>query len=580
MNTLGTPMNSLRLSLLTTVGLLSGAFSVTSAFSAAPPLPPALVGSYQGILQVPGAVGSEGLPFGRIEITTTTASKATGKLVLIDKKPYPFTITLTPNVDGTQATGTAILVKKATPLPAQTLLDLTLTIKSDGTFEATGNSTLTTLPAATFEELDGAAFKTPAFVPVKAPCPWVGSYTASFSDVEPAGNGAPTGSGYMTATTATSGVMTVIGKLADGTAVTGTMKPSADGRHFLFLTPYTTTVGGYFVTAFKLTQRTDNRWQVAADTDWTKWKKPAYAKDKSHPAGFGPVDALLTMAQWVAPVGTGNNVATVTGIGLDKVFNFGVETTFIPAVAGRYLPLTLGLTSTNTLRVASGPPGSKSVLLVAEWAKLFTGKVDPKTGLITITIPLTDSVIIPPATVAKTIKRTATVNGVMFQREAGDTTSPIASGFGSVPGFTSTATTTYGGFSFTGPAVVDPFIAASAQTVGTYKVTLDMLQPATPPPTGIPADGQTVTFVISNDLQTLKFNGRTIPLVGDSRPVALTYTDAQKTPYNNLTVTIYTNTSTGAITGLNANYYQVQVSIPPVLKIRNFTHVSNTIIKQ
>lgn len=551
-------MNSLRQRLLTTVGLLSGVFSVTSSFSAPiPPLPAPLVGSYQGILQVPGAPGDEGLPFGRIEIVTTTARKATGKLVLIDKKSYPFSITLATNVDNTAASGTAILVKKTTPLPAQTLLDLTLTIKSDGTFEATGNSTLTTLPASAFEELEGAAFKTPAFVPVKAPCPWVGSYTASFSDLEPAGNGAPTGSGYMTATTATSGVMTVIGKLADGTAVTGTMKPSADGRHFLFLTPYTTTVGGYFVTAFKLTQRTDNRWHVAADTDWTKWKKVPYAKDKSHPAGFGPVDALLTMAQWVAPVGTGQNVSTVTGIGLDKVFNFEVESSLIPTIPGRFLPVTLGLNSTNTLRVASGNANSPKPLQLADWAKLFVGKVDPKTGLVTLTFYLVDTnVIIPPSAVGKTIKRTVTLTGVMFQLEAGDT-APVASGFGSLPGFTTTAAPTYGGFAFTGPVVIDPIFAASAAAAGNYTVRLDQIV-VTPvgAPTGAPKDNDLVAFSLSPMLDTLKFGSRTLKFLADSRPVAILYSDLTTSALNNCTVTVRLN-HLGQIMTVEASYNQI-----------------------
>lgn len=572
-------MKSLRLSLLTTVGLLSGVFSATSAFSAAPPLPAALVGSYQGILQVPGQGEDEGLPFGRIEILTTTASKATGKLVLIDKKPYPFSITLTANVDGSAATGSAILVKKATPLPAQTLLDLTLTIKNDGTFEASGNSTLTTLPASTFEELPGAAFKTPTFVPVKAPCPWVGAYTASFSDVEPAGNGAPTGSGYMTATTATSGVMTVIGKLADGTAITGTMKPSADGRHFLFLTPYTTTVGGYFVSAFQLTQRSDNRWHVAADTDWTKWKKPASLKDKSHPNGFGPLDVLLTMAQWVAPVGTGNNVGTVMGIDPLEVFDFGIEAAVInPAIAthAKALPLRLGLNTTNTLKI-----GAPNALFPAQWTPIFTGKVDPKTGLITMTIKIEDVVpVVFPAKPKPNIKRTVTIAGVMFQLLPADP-GPIASGFGWVPALVTTLPNIYGGFSFSNVRV-DPAIAEAATTAGSYTTTLQN-QPsglAYPDNAPKPLDGNgriNVAFTIAPDLKTITFNGRVLPISGDSRPVSIVFSDAKaSTVTNNVTVTAFLN-FTGVVTHVSTMYVRKTGLIPAVGYLNS---VNNTTFKQ
>jgi hypothetical protein len=415
--TLGAPMNSLR-HCLAAVSLVTGLLIAPVSSSAqVPALPAVLVGSYQGLLQVPG--DPEGTPFGRIEILSTAASKATGKLVLIDKKTYPFSITLTVNQAGTEATGSAILVKKLATktTPQQDLLTLTLTLKNDGTFDASGNSALTTLPPSAFEELPGAAFKTPAFVPVKAPCPWLGSYTASFTDAEPAGAGVPAASGYMTGVVTTAGVMNVTGKLADGTGFTGSMKPSADGRHFLFLTPYTTTVGGYFVSSFQLTQRTDNKWHVAdGAAAYTKWKKMPYAKDKVFPAGFGPVDVFLTMAQWTAPA-VKQTVGQVMGIDLTEVFGFGLENVINPTTYAARLPLKLGLNANNTFRVAEGGTGSPSAILVASWAKLFTGKVDPKTGLVTLSLFIEDVLpIIPPATKPKPpVKRTVAFTGVMFQ---------------------------------------------------------------------------------------------------------------------------------------------------------------------
>jgi len=167
-NTLGSPMYSLR-HYLAAVGLFTGLLITPPSYSAtAPALPVALVGSYQGLVQVPGT--PEGTPFGRIEFTTTAAGKATGKLVLIDKKPYPFVITLIANEGSTEAAGSAILVKKLATktTPQVDLLTLSLIVKSDGTFDSTGNSSLPTLPPSTFEDVPGAAFKTPVFVPVKA----------------------------------------------------------------------------------------------------------------------------------------------------------------------------------------------------------------------------------------------------------------------------------------------------------------------------------------------------------------------------------------------------------------------------
>jgi hypothetical protein len=567
---------------LAAVSLVTGLLIAPVSYAAtAPALPAALVGSYQGLVQVPGS--PEGTPFGRIEFSTTSAGKATGKLVLIDKKPYPFVITLIANEAGTEATGAAILVKKLATktTPQVDLLTLNLVVKSDGTFDSTGNSSLPTLPPSTYEDVPGAAFKTPVFVPVKAPCPWLGAYTASFSDAEPAGTGVPVASGYMTGAVSTAGVMTVAGKLADGTAFTGSMKPSADGRHFLFLTPYTTTIGGYFVSSFQLTPRSDTKFHVSnGNAAWTKWKKPAYSKDKLFPAGFGPLDVFLTMAQWTAPVGTAQNVGTVMGIDLTEVFGFGLENVINPTTYAARLPLKLGLNANNTFRVAEGGAGSPLTPLVALWAKLFTGKVDPKTGLVTLSVFIEDVLpFTPPAKAKPPIKRTVAFSGVMFQLLPSDP-SPIASGLAVVPPLTTADATVIGNFGFTGPVVVDPIYASAANTAGNYTVRVNMLEPATPATTGSPADEQIVPFTIASDLSSMKFFGRTIPLGGDSRPVSLVFSDAsEKTAFNNLTVTVFLNTSTGAITGMNANYYQVQISIPPVIKIRTYDADSSRIVK-
>lgn len=571
-------MKSSLLRFLPLFGLVSAIYLASSTHSVAQtpaPLPAALVGSYQGLLIQPDS--GDGLPFGRIEITSTAARKATGKLVLIDKKSYPFTINLTANIENTEASGTATLVNRsATATVAAQSLNLTLTLKSDGTFAASGNATLPPLLSGPYQQLAGAAFKTPTFVPVKAPCPWIGAYTATFTDATPTGSSTPSGAGYMTGAVSTAGVMTAAGKLADGTSFTSSMKPSSDGRHFLFLTPYTTTVGGYFASSFQLTQRSDNRWHVAdGDAAWTKWKKPANSKDKVFAAGFGPLDVFLTMMQWVAP-GTKQNVGNVMGLTLDEVFGLGLENLINPTTYAKWLPLKLGVNANNTLRVAQGGVGSPSPLLPTEWAKFYTGKVDPKTGVITVTLKIQDTITtMVPRPSSKTITRTVTFNGVMFQLLEGDN-SPIANGFGFVPGLTTADPITYGGFGFTGPIEVDPLILSSARLAGNYTTVLDMLEPGTLPPSNIPAHGATIPLSISSDLKTLKFNGRTLPLLGDSRPVSLVFSDAQKTPMNNLTVTIYINNINGGISGIAAQYFQV-VSFSP--RVRVFTHRSGTIQK-
>jgi hypothetical protein len=557
-------------------GLLVGLFSAPVTHSAtAPVLPSPLVGNYQGMLQVPG--GPEGTPFGRIEFATLPTGKASGKLILIDKKTYAFTMTLTPNGGSTEATGNATLVQKAATksAPAQSL-NLALNIKNDGTFAASGTLSLQTLPSiSAFEQLSGAAFKVVTFVPKKNDCPWIGIYTGTFSDALPAGSNVPSGAGYVSGVVGTSGEMKVAGKLADGTSITGSMKSSADGRYCLLLTPYTVGIG-YFATSFQLTQRADSRWFVAdGDAAWTKWAKAANSKDKAFRPGFGPLDVFLTLMQWVPPAAK-LSVADALGIDATEVFSLGLENVMDAVKHAKWLPKKFGLNSNNTLRVAEGAAGSPGAFFPAEWAKFLTAKVDPKTGLVTLTIKNIEDTITPPFPAKpKIIKRTVSFYGVMFQLLAGDT-SPIANGFGTVPPLVSTDPAVFGGFDFK-DIITDPFILGAAGTAGTYNVTLDMLDSPLLLPDGAPADNTSTSFTISSDLRSLTLLGRTIPLVGDGRPGSLIFSDAKKTPLKNLTVTVFLNVSTGVANGFNANYFQAARPFP---RQRTFVHVSNTLIKQ
>lgn len=552
-----------------------GLLSSTVLKAATPPVLQApLVGSYQGMLQVPGL--PEGTPFGKVEFTSTSAGKVTGKLLLIDKKSYSFTMSLTPNGGGTEATGTKVVLQKAATksVPAQSL-GLTLTVRDNGTFTAEGTSTLVTLPSTAYETLPAAAFKVVTFVPKKNDCPWIGAYTGAFSDALPAGPTVPSGAGYVSGVVGTSGEMKVAGKLADGTGIVGSLKPSADGRYFLMLTPYNVGVG-YFATSFQLTQRTDNRWHVAdGDVAWTKWSKAANSKDKAFRGGFGPLDVFLTLMQWVPPAAK-LSVADTLGIDATEVFSLGLEKVMDAVKHAKWLPKKFGLNTNNTLRVAEGGDGSPGAFFPAEWAKFLTAKVDPKTGLVTLTIKNIEDTITPPLPAKpKIIKRTVSFYGVMFQLAASDT-SPIANGFGSVPPLVSTDPAVFGGFDFK-DIIVDPFILDAAGTAGTYNITLDMVDSPLALPEGAPADNTPTTFTIASDLRSLTLLGRTIPLVGDGRPGSLVFSDAKKTPLKNLTVTVFLNVSTGVANGFNANYFQVARPFP---RQRSYVFVDNTLIKQ
>jgi hypothetical protein len=113
---------------------------------------------------------------------------------------------------------------------------------------------------------------------------------------------------------------------------------------------------------------------------------------------------------------------------------------------------------------------------------------------------------------------------------------------------------------------------------GTYSGIGNHVPTGTTLPDGVPANGATITFTISNDLQTLVFNGRTLPLSGDSRPTSLSYTDAQTSPSNNAAVILYLNNE-GSVSHFAAQYLQTITGIPPEVRTLTINAVNDSVTK-
>jgi hypothetical protein len=541
--------------------------------------PPALAGSYEGLLKAPtDPTDPESVePFGSIHFTVSSKGKATGKLLLLDRKTYPFTANLVPDVEGGSATaGSLILVKKKGT--NATLLDLSLTVFSDSTFTASGAANLLTVAKGAFTLVAGTAVKVAAYSS-KAPSPLAGVYTFSFSDPEPSGVNVPKGTGYATGSvSAKTGALRLKGKLGDGTGFTASMKPASDGSFRSCIFPYSV-AGGYFATIFQITRRSDGKYHVAdGESATVKWKKVANAKDRSFPAGFGPVDSFLTGVQWTVPA-KGQNVATVLGLSPEKVFGLGFDNVIDSVTYAARLPLTLGINSDNTLRVSTGRAGSPSPQDPKAWARFFSGKINPKTGLLTVTLKVEDNIAVPPAR-PKIIKRSITFNGVVFQLP-GDSQGPIASGLAAVPPLDSkTGSISYGEFGFAGPITIDQIYQRAHATAGNYLVNLRLQPNPSPLPSGLPDIRKPVPFTISSDLKSIKFAGRTLPLSGDSRPVSLSYTNAPASPFNNVTVIVYLNGSTGQVLSVGTQYFQTIVGRSgAVVKVRSHTSSPGDVTK-
>lgn len=96
----------------------------------------------------------------------------------------------------------------------------------------------------------------------------------------------------------------------------------------------------------------------------------------------------------------------------------------------------------------------------------------------------------------------------------------------------------------------------SGELPGTYSgvFTHQTFETAVPP--AAPANGSTVTFSISQDLQSITFNGVTLPQTGDGRPTSLSYSNAATSPTNSITVTIRLN-GDGAVSTYEGMYNQL-----------------------
>jgi hypothetical protein len=497
-------------------------------------------GTYQGLL----VEAPSGAPAGRIDFAVTSKGSLSGALLLKNQKSYKFKSQLSFDEINTTAELTDLDVVK----PKEGLeLKLSLIVADDGSFSVDGNALVPGFEGE-FVQLEDSAARLRFYKAKTDDCPWAGVYTMAFHDAVNNGDETPPGGASIgSATIKPDGVMAVKGTLADGTKFTASTRPSEDGSYRFFFGVHKT-AGSYFTAFFRLTERGDDWYHVAADQGFARWAKSPNSKDKSYRDGFdASFDA--SVVQWKMP-GKGEALRDFVGFGEYNVLPIDFSGLSTETYAD-FLPTTLGLTLKNTFRVAS-TDGETAVLDEKGWAKIFSGKVDPKTGLITITLNISDVVS------GKTLKRKITMNGILAQLETDLLTVPYAYGHLLIPPLDpKTQTLTSGGFTLPGPIVEDEVFAAAGNTPGTYTGTLKELLRTVPGPSSAPANNSPVTFTISRNLQEMVFNGRKLSLQGDSRPVSLVYSDLTKKPLNSLTVTVHLNESGVVFAIFGASYQQL-----------------------
>jgi len=258
-------------------------------------------------------------PAGRLEVTVGTNGAYTGKLTNIDGKQYSLRGTLVVD-DPLQPTTAVLSIVQGANLPN---LQLEFAIAPAGVLTAKLASGRVPIADCT----DGV--KRGVFT-AASPAPWQGTYGILLS-LPQFVTGAPEGVGYISAVIANTGVLTVVGKTADGVALTGTVPASAGGVYLPYLRPHAT-AGSYLAGAWQLQKiGTSTDYEANGDSgSWMVWIKAKNSADKSYPAGFGPVDLDPVMEKWTSPtaaqtlaarygLGVGGSFgATIQGGGLDS----------------------------------------------------------------------------------------------------------------------------------------------------------------------------------------------------------------------------------------------------------------------
>jgi len=263
-------------------------------------------------------------PAGKVELAVTDKGVLSGKL--LDDQGGSRSLSGTIQLISGNGTGSARVVfaaKTGQPAPS-----LDIAISSGGNVTCEMNSGVRQVASGTADLKLATAYTT------KNPAPWQGTYTMALDPVDWTAT-SPAGTGYASAVVSPAGVLTLRGKLADGTALTGSGRPATDGSYSIFLQPHGQTAS-YLAGVVKM-QAGGNGTYFADETTGSVvyWTKAERKTDRAYPAGFGPLEIEPIMQKWTtskdlpATLGlpaSGEFGATIWGGGLDSTGNVTVST--------------------------------------------------------------------------------------------------------------------------------------------------------------------------------------------------------------------------------------------------------------
>jgi|GEM_PF-2565818 Predicted periplasmic ligand-binding sensor domain len=281
----------------------------------------------------------------------------------------------------------------------------------------------------------------------KLPSPWTGAHTLVLRDpialVEIDTRPLPLGAGHASGTIAATGVLTLKGKLADGSALTGSAKADQDGHYRVFVRPYAKRLdsalsGELALVAHPDQTRFSGRYHAAAADGRLFWSKaalpestPAKKQDKSYRQGFA-AELITQLDPWLAPNTKAATVNGVTipagtlvqrlGLGNSATSTSEVDLTFaLPddldfGARSDFLPDSLDLSAKGVFSVPPPLPAKAD-------NPAFSLKVTPGTGAFSGAFTLSDI----PTGKTKAVTRKVTISGTL--RQGPDGTATLGHGY-------------------------------------------------------------------------------------------------------------------------------------------------------
>lgn len=343
-----------------------------------------LAGSYEALLTRDGG----GL-VGKLEITVAASNTGfTGKLYCADEKTaLPLKGTLTYydpryQLAGGVATAASNGISYIVIITPWLNGNLTARISRDGRTYVGGSAYATSNTGRRL--LTQASGKTVLYS---------GGHTVVLEPALPVGSGVPTGAGWATAAISAKGVMTLAGRLGDGTSFTTSLNPddAVDPVFRIFVQPYktgsATRLYSCFGGAFTLLPHPSTspalagrRYVESADLTWAK---AGLATDTTYRTGFGsifnPVSTVMMLDPWLSPT-TPPTATLAARLGLTNS-SVEVQHSDTESTLNSDLPTRVSLSSKNLVSVTT------PIANTTKWKATLV----PATGLFSGSFELADT---------------------------------------------------------------------------------------------------------------------------------------------------------------------------------------------